>query len=825
MSSGYNLRSTKGRQPALPVVPPSGRTGAGAKGTSRGSNTGETDSSLASLTSSDSESTVSAPAVTPGRSYAQAVTARSPSAPVSVKEALASSRDGITGNSGTIENNKHNYKTTMVSEPESDEGGPWTRVSHRRGRSLDSPVRMRIPRGGQDAGARKDAPSVRTDLSATQQKAVEDAMKSMTDEQRARVRKRAYVVRTPTGPSEGRSPSPEAGPSRPKGKAVDPSNWGAAGLNESDVDVETQRQMLDSFANVHQARQAATRSRSGTAEGASNAANRPSKEAPVQSKKDRLLALQAKMARLESEIASDQASEGERRAASKPNKNKKTTRGVTIHSPDAIIADMANKTRKGRKSRSPVPLHRNTNMQPVSQLDKKSYLGRAFEKVGKHNRPDSSDDSGGASSPSSPSSSSSSDSDGSSDSSSSSEDSSPHRKASKKHKSSKKKSKSKKGKSLLKPIAPNPYDGTADTRQFLKFMTESIAYVKDGRVRRRRRIPYIAHYLEGKAHDFYTRTVSVNAGHWKIDKFFRELFNYCFPIDYRCKLRQKLRKCYQNDKNVREYVYELTEFYTMLGVDSERDRVTKLWDGLNKDIQSELWRNRLNPEVSTWEEVVKAAEIIELSFSVNKTSPRDDKRSSESNKQKSGSSKTNRTHRDNKQSGAGKDRPKVEQRPGASSGPSGSRSSGSGWRPQLSNKEREELKASGKCFKCQETGHLARNCPKGLNVKSNKSGKAPGLTNFNVEMDLQEAEELRGLADTTETINDITLGNMEWAEPTRTFRPSWSKHTYREDPLAKRCEDLLCRGAPYPGDDEHNMDEEHGVYAPSRFCVYQTTIR
>ncbi|KZT28189.1 hypothetical protein NEOLEDRAFT_1044004, partial [Neolentinus lepideus HHB14362 ss-1] len=156
---------------------------------------------------------------------------------------------------------------------------------------------------------------------------------------------------------------------------------------------------------------------------------------------------------------------------------------------------------------------------------------------------------------------------------------------------------------ILKPIPPTAYDGTPDTRQFVKFMTEAIAYVEDGRLSSERRMQYIAHYLSGRALDFYTRSVSMNPTEWELDQFFSELFNYCFPIDFRRKMRQKLKRCFQNDRSVREYVFELTELYNMIGVDGERDKVVKLWDGLNKDIQAELWRNKLNPETSSWEEV------------------------------------------------------------------------------------------------------------------------------------------------------------------------------------------------------------------------------
>ena len=54
----------------------------------------------------------------------------------------------------------------------------------------------------------------------------------------------------------------------------------------------------------------------------------------------------------------------------------------------------------------------------------------------------------------------------------------------------------------------------------------------------------------------------------------------------------------------------------MIGDISERDKVLKFWNGSRAIIQKGLWRDNLNPEISTWEQVVAQAEIIEISENV-----------------------------------------------------------------------------------------------------------------------------------------------------------------------------------------------------------------
>ncbi|KAG1853450.1 hypothetical protein DFJ58DRAFT_728201 [Suillus subalutaceus] len=44
----------------------------------------------------------------------------------------------------------------------------------------------------------------------------------------------------------------EEGPSNPKGKGVDPCNWGNANLDELEVDLDAQREALETWAQTHE---------------------------------------------------------------------------------------------------------------------------------------------------------------------------------------------------------------------------------------------------------------------------------------------------------------------------------------------------------------------------------------------------------------------------------------------------------------------------------------------------------------------------------------------------------------------------------------------
>ena len=61
---------------------------------------------------------------------------------------------------------------------------------------------------------------------------------------------------------------------------------------------------------------------------------------------------------------------------------------------------------------------------------------------------------------------------------------------------------------------------------------------------------------------------------------------------------------------------ELNKLWNLIGDISERDQVIKLWHGFNPYIQTDLWKDKLNPEKSSLKSVLAAAEIIEIAHSV-----------------------------------------------------------------------------------------------------------------------------------------------------------------------------------------------------------------
>ncbi|KAI0077431.1 hypothetical protein K474DRAFT_1086514 [Panus rudis PR-1116 ss-1] len=125
----------------------------------------------------------------------------------------------------------------VLNQVTEDEGGPWTTVTYRRGRSRSPPSTPRqemTPRDG-----------AHTPLSVAQRRAFDSASAMLTAEQKEQIRRRYENVGGSA--SHRRSPSPGEGTSWRKGKAIDPREWGAVGIPHDELDPDAQRREFDMY--------------------------------------------------------------------------------------------------------------------------------------------------------------------------------------------------------------------------------------------------------------------------------------------------------------------------------------------------------------------------------------------------------------------------------------------------------------------------------------------------------------------------------------------------------------------------------------------------
>ena len=274
------------------------------------------------------------------------------------------------------------------------------------------------PKAGNPVPTHNDAPAA--DLLAA-------AEERLTAAQKNKIKRRYKKVANVNDPARSSSPSDvEEGPSKKKGKGIDPSNWGNLDLNEEELDPEAQQTALDSL------KQEQLRKKS-----------RKEPAVPVN-----------KTAIRGSRIGRDASVPHEERVnLATRYTNTRPIRQIPV---DSYIGQTLNNIHRlgiSKRRSGDDPSSSSSSSSSSSESNKSSDDPEADDPDSDEDRPN--------------------------------QQTSTSRKR-RSHSKGKGKSKSKRSrKSGLKPIVPKEYDGSPDARAFNRFVTEGTAYVVNGRVPRK----------------------------------------------------------------------------------------------------------------------------------------------------------------------------------------------------------------------------------------------------------------------------------------------------------------------------------------------------
>ena len=214
----------------------------------------------------------------------------------------------------------------------------------------------------------------------------------------------------------------------------------------------------------------------------------------------------------------------------------------------------------------------------------------------------------------------------------------------------------------------------------------------------------------------------------------------------------------------------------MIGETNEHTKVHKLWFGLCKEIQHDLWQDKLNPEISLLRTVIAGAEIIEIAQSVMGGGPEQKSKRKETppvvwsaamtpdgdhQRKQQDRRRSNKEHQKgstrHQHPEAGPSQPKSEKH---YNNKHTEQKSGKPVKPKMSNEEQERHKAEGLCFICHKLGHFLQNCPDRNKVPST-SGKLPGVVSFGIGVDFRDVENQQELSahsrDCEPTVNNIHI--------------------------------------------------------------------
>ncbi|EIW52097.1 uncharacterized protein TRAVEDRAFT_24776 [Trametes versicolor FP-101664 SS1] len=291
----------------------------------------------------------------------------------------------------------------------------------------------------------------------------------------------------------------------------------------------------------------------------------------------------------------------------------------------------------------------------------------------------------------------------------------------------------------IKP--PFVWDGTADLDVFDQWTYEVDTWGELNELSDRIVLKLMVQFMSGDPGHFFMCHVSTRQSEWTVKKLYEALFDYCFPTDYKARLRARLERSAQGRSRVRDFVRDIQQLAIQFPDVSDFQLVQIFWRGLNTYIRVYLIEKGLNPEKTKLDKLVKYAIQKEEAYSEAR---REERAFSGQVPGRSWGRFGTRAE------GPEPYKPSAERQEGESYKPSAERQEGESYKdkskptknttaeskpsrnetakaPQkdhecsnpLSREERDRLRAEGRCFTCKDVGHQSSNCP------TRKTAKAP----------------------------------------------------------------------------------------------------
>ncbi|KZT21629.1 hypothetical protein NEOLEDRAFT_1073240, partial [Neolentinus lepideus HHB14362 ss-1] len=165
--------------------------------------------------------------------------------------------------------------------------------------------------------------------------------------------------------------------------------------------------------------------------------------------------------------------------------------------------------------------------------------------------------------------------------------------------------------SAAKLDPPFVYNGEPDFNKFQKWVLETKDWLRLSYIRKNHRVSRLKKYLGGRAYSFYMRDIARNPRKWSLRRFLEELFNHCFPPDFRTVQRERFLSFQQNGRTVRDFRRRLDELTLSVGHISRRELTLRFWHGADRYLRVRWAEDGFDPEKAKIDELQAAAERYE----------------------------------------------------------------------------------------------------------------------------------------------------------------------------------------------------------------------
>ncbi|EJD36663.1 hypothetical protein AURDEDRAFT_174262 [Auricularia subglabra TFB-10046 SS5] len=129
------------------------------------------------------------------------------------------------------------------------------------------------------------------------------------------------------------------------------------------------------------------------------------------------------------------------------------------------------------------------------------------------------------------------------------------------------------------------YDGVADYEQFEAFISKWDSWLRSKELSDKEAVEHLRHALTGKASAWYTNHVAMQLKGWTMRRIYREMYESCFPMNFREDLRDKMMAATQHGRPIKDYAKDL-ENMALRYDDIDKGTVKRiLWDGVDDYIR------------------------------------------------------------------------------------------------------------------------------------------------------------------------------------------------------------------------------------------------
>ncbi|KAI0038290.1 hypothetical protein FA95DRAFT_1458573, partial [Auriscalpium vulgare] len=151
------------------------------------------------------------------------------------------------------------------------------------------------------------------------------------------------------------------------------------------------------------------------------------------------------------------------------------------------------------------------------------------------------------------------------------------------------------------------YKGEVDIETLDKWVYEVEAWKDQNDLDDQTALSLMGKFLAAKPSQFFMKHVAMSLPKWTLKLFYEALFHYCFPRDFKMRMRESLINAEQGDREVQDFLRDIETLATRFSDITHQQVIQIFWRGMRPYLRYWLIEKGLNPEISSLAKLAKYA--------------------------------------------------------------------------------------------------------------------------------------------------------------------------------------------------------------------------